>query len=81
MAEIKNEVKLPLAENGGTVLSGSPFNVAEKRVMLKALNGLAASILRAKTKDINDPELVAVRDKQLREIQQLITKEMFHEAR
>lgn len=69
MAEAKNEV------------TGIPFNVNEKKIILKALNGLAASITRARTKDINDPELVAVREKQLREISNLITKEMFHEAR
>lgn len=68
-------------ESKPEVKANGTYDANERKIILKALNGLAASILRAKTKDINDPELVAVRDKQLREISNLITKEMYHETK
>lgn len=53
------------------------FTPKEKGVMLKALGALRASIVRAKTKDINDPDLVAVRDKQIAEIDMIVNHDFY----
>lgn len=60
-----------------TMKMSEVFSDAEKKILLRALNALYSSELRAKTKHMNDDEMVVLINKRLKDIQNVTNKELF----